>query len=193
MAFFKNRVFEISINSLTPLIWSSCRHLRTPLKNINEFPNFEKRMLSDGMTTTIHSNNGGVATFSLAVKEGTIFDRDHKLISCYLHLISSYVYERVSKIYSEFVDTTALTKREIECLQWITQGKTAWEISKIVKISERTVEFHVKNTLDKLNCSNRAQAIAKAMMLGVLANASSIFDENMQFVGTPFHRDIRYV
>lgn len=56
-----------------------------------------------------------------------------------------------------------LTKREIECLQWIAGGKTSGEIGIILSISESTVNFHLKNTLIKLNSTNRVQAVAKAV------------------------------
>ena len=56
-----------------------------------------------------------------------------------------------------------LTARECECLQWTANGKTAWEISKILKLSESTVTFHLKNAINKMEVSNRPQAVAKAV------------------------------
>jgi len=61
-----------------------------------------------------------------------------------------------------------LTSREIECLQWIAAGKTSGEIAIILSISESTANFHLKNTLDKLSSSNRAQAVGKAVFAGVI-------------------------
>lgn len=56
-----------------------------------------------------------------------------------------------------------LSEREIEVLQWVREGKTNWEISRILNISERTVKFHVQNTLAKLQASTRGQAVALAI------------------------------
>lgn len=56
-----------------------------------------------------------------------------------------------------------LTKRELEILQWIKEGKTGWEISVITKISENTVRFHIKNILKKLDAVNKTHAVAKAI------------------------------
>ncbi len=64
--------------------------------------------------------------------------------------------------------TAGLTRRERETLHWASLGKTTWEIGRIVGISERTVMFHLGNAMRKLNARNRAQAIAKATLLGVL-------------------------
>ncbi len=57
-----------------------------------------------------------------------------------------------------------LTERETEILTWLKEGKTSWDISKILSISERTVKFHVNNTLTKLNAVNRTHAVAKAIL-----------------------------
>jgi len=53
--------------------------------------------------------------------------------------------------------------RECECLQWTANGKTAWEISKILNLSESTVAFHLKNAINKMEVANRPQAVAKAV------------------------------
>lgn len=57
----------------------------------------------------------------------------------------------------------SLTKKEREILCWLHQGKTSWETSVILKVSESTVNFHVKNIKTKLNAVNRSQAVATAI------------------------------
>jgi LuxR family transcriptional regulator, quorum-sensing system regulator SolR len=61
-----------------------------------------------------------------------------------------------------------LTDKEMEVLLWVVEGKTSWEIGKILAISERTVKFHLRNMYIKLNVSNRAQAVTIANRLGIL-------------------------
>ncbi len=56
-----------------------------------------------------------------------------------------------------------LTEREGECLQLVAQGKTDSEIGTILKISPRTVRFHVGNAKTKLGVTTRIQAIAKQL------------------------------
>jgi len=60
------------------------------------------------------------------------------------------------------------TPREREVLKWVKVGKTAWEISKILSVSERTVKFHVQNIMRKVNATNRAQAVAICMENGFI-------------------------
>lgn len=61
-----------------------------------------------------------------------------------------------------------LSNREIAVLRWTADGKTAGEISSILKITERTVNFHINNAMTKLNASNKTSAAIKAAMLGFL-------------------------
>jgi DNA-binding CsgD family transcriptional regulator len=57
-----------------------------------------------------------------------------------------------------------LSARELECLQWTAAGKTAFETSVILGISERTVRFHQNAAREKLGCATTTQAVAKAVV-----------------------------
>jgi DNA-binding CsgD family transcriptional regulator len=57
-----------------------------------------------------------------------------------------------------------LTPRERECLKWVAAGKTDWEISQILNISEQTAHGYVQNALIKLGARTRAQAVAQALL-----------------------------
>lgn len=61
-----------------------------------------------------------------------------------------------------------LSPKEYEVLSWTAHGKTAWETSAIMKISRRTVEFHMGNILKKLDAINSQQAIAIAVSTGLI-------------------------
>ncbi len=61
-----------------------------------------------------------------------------------------------------------LTNRELDILKWTADGKTAGEISEILGISERTINFHISNAMEKLGTSNKLAAAVKAALLGFL-------------------------
>lgn len=65
-------------------------------------------------------------------------------------------------------DLPALTPRELEALRWTMEGKTAWEVGNILRISERTAVLHVSNAMHKLGCVNKHQAVLKALRLGLI-------------------------
>ncbi|MCA1385553.1 MULTISPECIES: LuxR family transcriptional regulator [unclassified Bradyrhizobium] len=62
----------------------------------------------------------------------------------------------------------ALSQREINCLRWVGEGKSSWEIGKILNISENTVNFHIKNAMRKLGATSRIQAVLMAVRLNLL-------------------------
>ena len=58
-----------------------------------------------------------------------------------------------------------LTFRERQVLFWAASGKTAWETSIILGISERTVVAHLANSTETLGCSNRSQLLGRISVL----------------------------
>ncbi|WP_142849077.1 LuxR family transcriptional regulator [Telmatospirillum sp. J64-1] len=64
--------------------------------------------------------------------------------------------------------SVSLTRREQECLQWSARGKSAWDISVILNISEATVRFHLSNAFSKLGAGNRVSAIVRALRWGLI-------------------------
>ncbi|ABA76626.1 MULTISPECIES: helix-turn-helix transcriptional regulator [Pseudomonas] len=61
-----------------------------------------------------------------------------------------------------------LSTRELEIVRLCAYGKTAWEIGQILNVAERTVNYHIKNLIVKLNACNKMSAIVKASKLGFL-------------------------
>lgn len=63
-----------------------------------------------------------------------------------------------------------LSHRELTVLEWMKHGKTNWEVSRIIGITERTVRFHVESIFTKLEVGSRTQAVACAIEQGLLSN-----------------------
>jgi DNA-binding CsgD family transcriptional regulator len=61
-----------------------------------------------------------------------------------------------------------LTARERECLQWTAEGKSSWDIGMILKISNNTVNFHIKNAMRKFGTASRTVAVVKAIRLNLI-------------------------
>ncbi len=62
----------------------------------------------------------------------------------------------------------AITRREKEILQLISDGKTNNEIAAQLFISSSTVDTHRKNLIEKLKVNNTAQLVKKATLLKVI-------------------------
>jgi DNA-binding CsgD family transcriptional regulator len=69
-----------------------------------------------------------------------------------------------------------LTKREIEVLTHVIQGKSSREVADTLFVSKRTVDFHLANVYDKLHVSNRVQAFRRATRLGLIPYEAQFAD-----------------
>jgi two-component system, LytTR family, response regulator len=72
------------------------------------------------------------------------------------------------KVEAKPANTNILSERETQVLKWTAIGKTSWEISSILEISERTVNFHLGNIANKLGVSGRRAACSLAIARGLI-------------------------
>jgi len=61
-----------------------------------------------------------------------------------------------------------LSKREMEVLDCLAQGMTSAQIASDLFITENTVKTHVRHILEKLEAANRAEAVSRAIQLGLI-------------------------
>jgi DNA-binding CsgD family transcriptional regulator len=66
-----------------------------------------------------------------------------------------------------------LSERELECLEWVSFGKTSWETAIILGVSERTINFHLLNACRKLNVYGRQAAVALALRQNLLHGSAT--------------------
>ena len=78
--------------------------------------------------------------------------------------LGQYFHQHMLRIFGRGNEKAIIVSaREIDCLRWMAAGKTAWEASAILGISERTVRFHLNAAREKLRCTTTTQAVAKAV------------------------------
>ena len=63
----------------------------------------------------------------------------------------------------------ALSPREKECLLWVAQGLRSKQIADKLGLRPVTVELHLKNARTKLRAATRGQAIAIALLNGLIS------------------------
>jgi DNA-binding NarL/FixJ family response regulator len=61
-----------------------------------------------------------------------------------------------------------LTERELAVLRLVTEGLRNRDIAARLGISENTVKFHLKNTVEKMHAQNRAELAARAVREGLV-------------------------
>ncbi len=86
-----------------------------------------------------------------------------------LRAAGSVLMERISllRIPPE-ADIPTLTRRERDCMAYVAEGKSDWEISVIFGIAQATVHFHIENARRKLSAATRAHAVARMAALDMI-------------------------
>jgi DNA-binding NarL/FixJ family response regulator len=69
---------------------------------------------------------------------------------------------------AEHMGQEDLTPRELEVLELIREGNKNKQIADQLGISETTVNFHIKNIVDKLQANDRTHAVTIALRRGLL-------------------------
>ena len=62
-----------------------------------------------------------------------------------------------------------LTPRELEILGWLAQGLANKQVAARLGVSEHTVKTHVAHAFEKLGVGTRAEAVARAVRMGLLS------------------------
>ncbi len=139
----------------------------------------QRRMLGEavdagvghGVTVPIYGPGMGFATLSaLSDRRGRALAAQHAEVGPLVHLAAIYLHATVAETEVEQPPTAVrLSPRERECLTWTARGKTAWEISEILCISEATVVFHLKNAMQRLSVYSKHHAVVTALMRGLIS------------------------
>jgi LuxR family quorum sensing-dependent transcriptional regulator len=80
-----------------------------------------------------------------------------------IYLIGMFAHAKAMALESQRIPRRVLTERERDVVAWVAAGKSAWDISQIVGVSEAAVVKRLKNAMRKLDASTRAQAVAYAI------------------------------
>lgn len=178
------RYVEEDYASADPII-RECYEARLPIRwtdsyRSNSRSRQESTMMSDawehglkrGLTVPVHGPNGEIGVLSL---NSDLSDKEFLRVSEInqydVQVIAHHFHNEVqAKLKREVIVPMpiALTNREVEILKWTVDGKTAWEIGSILNITERTVNFHIQNVMEKFGVHNKTQAAAKAVGMGFL-------------------------
>jgi DNA-binding NarL/FixJ family response regulator len=86
-----------------------------------------------------------------------------------VHTGKRHVPAEVAALIAEHLGEEDLTPRELAVLQLIRDGRKNKQIADQLSISENTVNFHIKNIVDKLGANDRTHAVTIAVRRGLLA------------------------
>jgi DNA-binding CsgD family transcriptional regulator len=121
----------------------------------------------DGLSVPVHEP-GGDFGLCVTVSDHIIVDAEERLA---LEMASLHAYRRCRALGGGTAATTvtsALSRRELECLRWVLKGKSDREIGAILDISPTTAHFHVERVKKKLGVRTRTQAAGLLVTQGYL-------------------------
>ena len=150
-----------------PFVWDEMREL-TDRQN-TFMAEAKEAGLTRGVSIPIHGPFG--ESFSISMASDKSDAAPTKVIRELQVLATSYhtaYFEMVVQSPDALPEPILLTPRERECLVWSARGKSSWDIGMILGISEDTVNFHIKNSMAKLDAGNRIMAIVKAIRMGLI-------------------------
>ena len=166
-------VVRLGLTGLMPIDWASFDYSQPKIRKIfGEATEFG--LGRQGLTIPIRGRGPEVALFSvnsdLPDKEWADLKKESMRD---LQLLAHYFHQTVIRVEGGRIPhyEALLSHREKECLQWAAAGKTIWETSRILKISERAVRLYLDIARHKLECLNKTQAVAKAVALGIVESS----------------------
>ncbi len=156
---FDDPTIERVTSSTAPFLWSeleeACRDRPSAKRVMGEAREFQ---LGFGFTVPMLTLDGQSAGFSIASDRGEL----PPYLRGRLQLIAMYAFGRALAL-AAAPPPIKLTPREADVLQWIAEGKSDWEISKILHVSEHLVDKMARQIRVKFRATNRTQAVAQAL------------------------------
>jgi LuxR family quorum sensing-dependent transcriptional regulator len=152
--------------SIHPFEWSEAPYDAERCPRAAEVMNIAKDFgMKQGYLVPVVRSNGFHACVTMAGECPDFEPRAKRAI----HLVSLYAHAKAIACLGLAGQTSrraALTDREREVLVWTALGKSSWDISMILGISERTVNWFIANATRKLDAVNRTQAVVNAIRAG---------------------------
>jgi DNA-binding CsgD family transcriptional regulator len=163
-------LIQHSQNSTLPAVWDDAMFHEGKAE---EFWEEAKAFgLHSGLSFSVHDQPGVNGIFSMSRDQAVdLQGQDLAALIGRAQLFTSMLHHAVCRIELPSLlpeGNVDLTARELECLKWAADGKTAWEVGRILGIAERTAVFHLNNVTQKLGAANKTQAIVRAVALKMI-------------------------
>ena len=159
-------VIRRALSTSDPIFWTDVRDGEplTP-QAVRIFGEAAEFGLREGFVTPIHNLDGSISTVMLSGGDADPLCPDTRTAA---HLACIYYAARVRKDRRPPQARAPLSARQLECLRWTRQGKSAADIAQILGLSRFTVQEHLAQACARLGVRTRVQALSQAYLLGLL-------------------------
>lgn len=149
-----------------PYEWKDAPHDPEGEPRVSEFLDRARDFgVGNGFVVPIPGCAGNIGSVWMGGSNGQVENRYKPS----LHLMALYAFAHVEALVGTINKAVTLSHREREILTWIAAGKSVIEIGEILKISDRTVEWHSRRSIEKLGARTRTNAVAIAIRDGLIA------------------------
>ncbi|HMK91260.1 MAG TPA: LuxR family transcriptional regulator [Methylocystis sp.] len=163
-------VVRAGLANLTPVDWADIREADpSTQKFFDEATEFD--IGRNGFSVPVRGWRGEFALFSASTSMNKAqWDKEKLTLGKNLMMVAYCLHDRVMKLEGVYrMDgVPTLTLRERDCLCWRACGKSDWDISQILGLSERTVGHYLRNARLKLAAVNTTHAVSRALFLGLI-------------------------
>lgn len=156
------------LRSLLPLVWTDDVFAETR----DFWEDARGHGLRYGWAQPCRDPSGVAGMVTVARSSDPLTDSELKLKAPRLLWMTQVAHVAMTKLVIRRVLPEAdihFSPREIAVMRWTAEGKTSGEIGDILRIAERTVNFHIQNVIAKLSASNKTAAAIRLCTLGLLS------------------------
>jgi LuxR family quorum-sensing system transcriptional regulator CciR len=166
--FTQDPVIHACQKTAAPFLWSE-------LDRIIQLSSAQRKILEDvrkagfgaAFTVPIHIPGECIGSGSFAVTQGKRFDRS---VIPLVQYVASFAFEaarrlalKPDQLRSEPAAAPGLTQRQLDCIVLMAQGKSDWDVGKILGISRRTVQEHIDAARKRYGVASRMQLIVRML------------------------------
>lgn len=124
--------------------------------------------IRDGFTIPFHSENGCIAAMSFAFRSRAEMEHFANM-QPRLKLLALYYHTAIERLLEVDIPDDELSAMERQCLTFLADGRSLWEISGLLHRPESDVTSSLRSARDKLGTATTAQAVHKAIAEGLIA------------------------
>lgn len=121
--------------------------------------------IGDGYSIAANMPATVSGSISFAVTRERQLPRENLAAAHFLAAIAYSASLRIAQQTYAAVERQKLSPRQLECIVLVAQGKTDWEIGRILAISKETAHKHIQGAMQRLGATSRAQLVIRALCL----------------------------
>ena len=167
----KDSTHQMVHKNLLPVAWNVAEQLasaRTEKERVLRQETLDFGV-TEGLSIPLYGANGDFADLTLRQFKGEtcLHDWLYRQSEWYFVALGYFNYLCALALHECAPILNVLTPRESQCLSCLLDSYSITEIAETLKMTERTVNFHIQNLNRKLKVRNKYEAVVKAKALGL--------------------------